>query len=318
MDDLQFDLNTQSTSTQETQTENINEYKVEPKFITILKALLVALAGYFVWYLINFIVQFVFLFVVSFYAASTNPTLSQDVLRTKIMNLIYENISLMYFIITVSFIVLFFILQKLIHFSKHVDLEYKRPTSFYISSSILIGTFVGVISNIGLDLMTNTLPESWIEGNKESVQAFQGGNIFLMLIAVVICAPIAEEIIFRGLIYNALKKIINLIPKVSSSKTRLLSMILAAVISSALFGLYHGNILQGLYTGILSLFMVWIYEMSGSLFSSMFVHAAFNFAGLPTAIFVEQFGKIPSIVICSIITVIIVVFVFCFKNRKTA
>jgi membrane protease YdiL (CAAX protease family) len=166
--------------------------------------------------------------------------------------------------------------------------------------------------------MSKTLPDSWIEGNKESIQAFQGGNILIMLIAVIICAPIAEELIFRGLIYNALKKIINLIPKVSSSKTRLVSMLLSAVISSALFGIYHGNILQGLYTGFLSLFMVFVYEISGSLFSSMIVHAAFNFAGLPTAIFTEEFGMVPSIVICSIMTLVVVIFVLRFKKRKTA
>lgn len=317
MEEIQIEDNIQESNSAESQIEIVNTVKGEPKFITVLKALLIPLAVFFAWYVINFTVQFIFSIVLAVYVAFKNPTLTQDVLETKAMNLIYENISLMYFIITVAFIVLFFILQKTIRFSKYVDLEYKRPKAFYVVSSILVGTFVGVVLNICLELMSKVLPETWIEGNKESVQAFQGGNIILMLIAVVICAPIAEELIFRGLIYNALKKIINLIPKVPSSKTRLISMLLSAVISSALFGLYHGNILQGLYTGILSLFMVWIYEMSGSLFTSMLVHAAFNFAGLPTAIFVDQFGNVPSIIVCSIMTIIVVVFVFCFKNKKT-
>lgn len=318
MDEINIKENVQINDNAEPHTEIVFSEITEPKFITVLKALLVAFAGFFVWYLINYAVQFVFSIVVAFYVAFTNPTLTQDVLQTKAMNLIYENISLMYFIITVAFILLFFILQKTIRFSRHLDLEYKRPTCFFVVSSILIGTFVGVISNIALELMSKTLPDSWIEGNKESIQAFHGGNILIMLIAVIICAPIAEELIFRGLIYNALKKIINLIPKVPSSKTRFVSMLLSAVISSALFGIYHGNILQGLYTGFFSLFMVFVYENSGSLFSSMIVHAAFNFAGLPTAIFIEEFGMVPSIVICSIMTLVVIIFVLRFKKRKTA
>lgn len=316
MNDFFYSDDIKNQEEKEVQLEDAQLRGTEPKFITLLKALLVAFAGFFAWYLINFAVQIVFSIAFSAYVAIKNPTLTRAALEIKAMNLIYDNISLMYLIITLAFIILFFILQKSIGFSKHVDLVYKKPASFFIVCSILIGTFVGVVSNIGLEMMSKTLPESWVQGNNESVQAFQGGNVYIMIIAVVVCAPIAEEIIFRGLIYNALKKIINLIPKVSTVRTRMLSMFVSAVISSALFGVYHGNILQGLYTGILSLFMVWIYEISGSLFSSMIVHAAFNFAGVPTQLISGLFGNVPSIIACSLLAIAVVITVYIVKPGK--
>ncbi|URW85751.1 hypothetical protein M5E86_19335 [Blautia wexlerae] len=41
------------------------------------------------------------------------------------------------------------------------------------------------------------------------------------------------------------------------------------MISGLIFGIYHGNIVQGIYASILGTAFAWILEMSGNTYSSM-------------------------------------------------
>ena len=50
----------------------------------------------------------------------------------------------------------------------------------------------------------------------------------------------------------------------------------AAVISGLIFGIYHGNIVQGIYASILGTAFAWILEMSGNIYSSMLLHMGAN------------------------------------------
>ena len=316
MDDMNF--RTEDTVNKETQAQPEAVAKKPSKIIQILKFSITPLAAFFAWLVINYVVQFLFSFFVSIGVAVSNPGLAPSKLESMALDFIYSNISLMYLIISVVFIGIFLLVQKLSRFSRHIGLEYKKPATPVVVTSLLIGTFVGVIANIGLELMSSWLPKSWVEGNQESVSAFDGGNEIIMLIAVVVCAPIVEELLFRGFIYNALKKVFNIIPKVSTNKSRVISMVSAAVLTSALFGIYHGNILQALYTGVLSLFMVWVYEMSGSIFTSILVHCAFNFAGMPTYLLQNSLGAIPSLIVCGILVLITVVTTYRICRIKAA
>ena len=185
-----------------------------------------------------------------------------------------------------------------------------------ITLSVTLGIFIGVASNIFLDLIANKLPTSWIEGNQESVSAFYGNNLILTLIATGICAPLLEELLFRGLIYNAIKKIIKTLTKTQTKAIRYFTVITAAVITSSLFGIYHGNILQALYAGILSLFMVYVYEFSGSLITAVIVHSMFNISGVPTAAITAAIGETVTLVFSIIMVVLSMVLIYIVCNIK--
>ena len=86
---------------------------------------------------------------------------------------------------------------------------------------------------------------------------FLFGIIFYGLIS-----PIAEELLFRGMIYNRMKQCVTV-------KT-------AIVVSSFLFGLYHGNAVQTLYGTLLGLVIVYCYEVTESLPAAVFVHGIAN------------------------------------------
>jgi len=84
----------------------------------------------------------------------------------------------------------------------------------------------------------------------------------LMALAATIAAPICEEIVFRGYFYPAMKKFAGVWP--------------AAVASSLIFGLAHGNLTALLPLFVFGLLLVFVYEKTGSLWAPVAVHFCFN------------------------------------------
>ena len=86
------------------------------------------------------------------------------------------------------------------------------------------------------------------------------------LIVTIICAgiliPIVEEIIFRGLIFNRIKCQYNFLA--------------GLLISSLLFGIYHGNIVQGIYATLLGIFLGFAYHKTKSILIPIFIHMSGN------------------------------------------
>lgn len=287
---------------------NQNQENKYLKIITVLKAIIVPFAGFFVFLTLNNIVQISFSVVLDDLLADESLTQKENL---EIITAAFEkNISLIYIIISALFLVVYVIMQKKSKFSSAIDFEYKVPTKQIAVLSVFLGNFVGIASNIGLDILKNKLPVSWIEGNKESVGAFQKGNIFLMLIAVGLCAPIIEELLFRGLIYNAIKKIIKTLTCKQTKATKYFTVITAAVVTSFLFGIYHGNILQAIYSGVLSLFMVYVYEKSSSIIASVIVHSLFNLSGISATIMSVFFGKFETLIISIVIVCLSVTMIY--------
>lgn len=89
-----------------------------------------------------------------------------------------------------------------------------------------------------------------------------GKSLVMMIFWIGIVSPVAEEMIFRWLIYLRLR-----------DYTR---VIWAAVISGVIFGIYHGNLVQAIYAGILGTVFAYILEMTGSLMSSVLLHIGAN------------------------------------------
>lgn len=78
--------------------------------------------------------------------------------------------------------------------------------------------------------------------------------------------PLAEELVFRGLGYGRLRREMKALP--------------AAVITAVLFGLYHGNLIQGMYAFFMGLLLALVCEAYGNLASSWLFHAAANMTAI--------------------------------------
>jgi len=96
-----------------------------------------------------------------------------------------------------------------------------------------------------------------------------------VLITGAVIAPIAEELFFRGLLFNALA-------------TRM-PMLAAALISGILFGLGHGDLVLFPALALFGMLQAIFYRASGNLIVPMIVHAANNAIFLSLMIIIPGF-----------------------------
>ena len=88
--------------------------------------------------------------------------------------------------------------------------------------------------------------------------------IWLMTLLVVIIVPLAEEFIFRKLMIDRLSRCGNVI---------------AILVSSVAFALFHGNFYQFFYACFVGFVLGYVYVRSGRLIYSYILHALLNFLG---------------------------------------
>lgn len=111
-------------------------------------------------------------------------------------------------------------------------------------------------------------------GNVLKIQEYQdtmnritnGKSLFMLIFWMGLVAPAAEEMVFRWLIYLRLRDYMR--------------MGTAALISGIFFGLYHMNLLQAVYAGILGVIFACFLEITGSLWSSILLHMGANICSL--------------------------------------
>ncbi len=138
------------------------------------------------------------------------------------------------------------------------------------------------------NFLSNYLPfiKNSLEDFSNLVSVFDGYP-FLTIISVVILAPIFEELVFRGIIFN------------EASKYK--GGAFPIIISALLFGLAHMQPIQIVYAFIVGLIFGFVYSKTHSLPIVMFLHMLNNLLTL----FPEPFSTFISIIqILSIIPMI--------------
>lgn len=144
----------------------------------------------------------------------------------------------------------------------HLD----KKQSFNILLSILAAAALGMAVNNVL-AMTPFMQKS--AGFQSANAAFFGGSIGFELLGSCLMIPIAEELLFRGVVYGRLKLYIG---------TR------AALAGSAiLFGVFHVNLVQFLYATLLGLLLAALVEWTGYLYPAILGHMAANVAAVVRA-----------------------------------
>jgi membrane protease YdiL (CAAX protease family) len=88
-----------------------------------------------------------------------------------------------------------------------------------------------------------------------------GGGVLFFIVAVLL-APFFEELFFRGFLYKGFKNSWGWWP--------------AALVSAALFSLAHLQITVFVPIFALGFALAWVYERTGSLWTSIVMHAVFN------------------------------------------
>ena len=120
----------------------------------------------------------------------------------------------------------------------------------------------------------------WQPKSQEAVELLLGAplwptGIYLGIFAVVL-APVAEEFIFRGVLFPFVKQLGW--PK------------LAWFGVSFLFALIHGSMAIFIPLFVLALALTWLYEKTGSLLAPIVVHSLFNAANLVLLVLAREFS----------------------------
>ena len=134
----------------------------------------------------------------------------------------------------------------------------KVKTIFLILGGYAAQLFVDGI----LTLVEPYFKEQFAEYGK-MVNSITGvGSSWVLLFAVIFVAPIGEELLFRGLIQGYGLK--NFAP------------VLAIGLQGLIFGLYHGNIIQGIYAFFMGVVLGFVAHKTGTILTSTVLHISVN------------------------------------------
>ena len=183
--------------------------------------------------------------------------------------------------IIAGFIVFYFVLIKYKENLSSIGVTF---ASFYKNILSGITAYISVIPILLLSLVLSILLLEMF-GYKPPTQPVveiflqeKRSNVILFLaVFASVLGPVIEEIFFRGFLYNALKKSFD--------------MLLAVVLSAALFSALHTNMAGFVPIMILGILMACLYEATGSLITSMAVHIIHNSITVSFVLFLKGLLK---------------------------
>lgn len=115
---------------------------------------------------------------------------------------------------------------------------------------------------LGMNMLLGLLGLTEQETYRAVAESQYGAGLAAGLFCYGLIAPVAEELLFRGIIYGEMRRFIKPLP--------------AMVLSAALFGVYHANIVQGVYAFVIGCLLAYGYEYFGDFRLPVAVHIAAN------------------------------------------
>lgn len=113
-------------------------------------------------------------------------------------------------------------------------------------------------------------PQQGLFGDLLESSALQ---IILLAVSIGLLVPLAEELFFRGMLYNWLRR---------------WGIVLAALVSASVFGIFHGVNLMLPATFALGLLNAVAYQRSGSIWPAVISHATYNGISLVALLALSQ------------------------------
>ncbi len=121
----------------------------------------------------------------------------------------------------------------------------------------------GATLAIALNNIISLTPLPYVfTGYEDTNEVLFSGGMLLQILSAGIFGCIVEEISMRGVAYLRMKRYWG--------KRR------AIILSAAVFGIYHLNVVQAVYAFFLGLFFAWVYERYNSLWAPIIAHMSAN------------------------------------------
>ncbi len=99
-------------------------------------------------------------------------------------------------------------------------------------------------------------------GYAEASSHFYGSTLLLELVGSALLAPVLEELVYRGIIYARLKRMIGFLP--------------AVFLSSLIFALMHFNLVQFVYAFLFGIALALYMEGTGHMYGAVIGHVTAN------------------------------------------
>lgn len=105
----------------------------------------------------------------------------------------------------------------------------------------------GILSSLAVSIFVTISQAGQVfDGYAEATGEILSQSLIMQVLSAGIVMPVVEEMIFRGLMYSRMKDFMT--PRG------------ALLLSSLIFGVYHGNVIQGIYGVVMGLLLVFVYE----------------------------------------------------------
>lgn len=224
----------------------------------------------------------------------TDPNLLITGTATLLLDPLYTDI-----LIAVTFIALAVVFLVWYRKQKDKPVPVAFDEVFCVRNTVIIlisGLAAQVAVSMCLNLILPLFPETF-EKYSLLLDSLVGNSVIISVISNAVLAPIAEELMFRELMTKRLRQ--------------LFPFWLANIIQALVFGVYHMNIVQGVYAFILGLLFGYVAYRMRSIWASIMLHGIVNTAGLvlgiilPGSLLESTVGMIIFAILCSAITILL-------------
>ncbi len=236
------------------------------KMIYYLKTTIVPfLAAYTIMLFVSFLLQIIYQLIISVYIGrlqGLKVLMDSERLTGQINNLMSQDI--LYLIsVTAAIIcgVIFYFWYKRENrgFQKGTSGVLLQPKT--LIRFLLLGICCQLFFSGIMNLLQPLLPRLF-ESYGKTMEGLLGSNLLLVLAYTIIVAPVTEELIFRGVILHRARKVLPFVG--------------ANLLQALFFGVYHQNIIQGIYATAMGFLLGMVYRKYNTIIASILLHMIIN------------------------------------------
>ena len=239
---------------------------------------------------VTFAVEFIFMIVVAVLGISRYGVTDRAQLYDFIMNATMSqalSMTLLAGLATAPILIFIYIRDNNKDRRNGTFVKYKLNNILKYLLIIPFGVFNMLWANYFVALLQLVMPKFMLESYTDTQQIIEGGGFLIQFLTAGIVAPIVEELIFRGLVYRRTKKMTGTIA--------------AAILSAALFGVFHGNWVQAPYAFIIGIVAVFVYEKFKSIVAPIMLHMSANILSVDS-LNIDTLSYVSSLIIFIFIT----------------
>lgn len=143
----------------------------------------------------------------------------------------------------------------------------------YIPMLVMAGVLNIALNNL---IMIGELSNYSVD-YQETAKAFYSASLGMQILCLGILVPIAEELVFRGLMYRRMREDTG--------------FVISVIYSAVVFGLFHGNMVQMIFGTIMGLMLAYVCEKYGSVAAPITAHITVNMVSIFITNF-DVYGRI--------------------------